>query len=72
MDLSSPGILFSGLAIGSIGALLFFYGKKNQDLRCLFTGIAMCVFPYFVSSLAIMWLAAAACLGGLYAWSRYE
>lgn len=71
MDLGSPAILISGFLIGGIGFVLFMYGKKQADFRCLFAGIAMCIFPYFVSSLAIMWLGAAACLGGLYAWSKY-
>jgi hypothetical protein len=72
MDLGNPAVLLSGLLIGSIGFVLFLHGKKQANLRCLVTGVALCIFPYFVSSLLLMWLGAAACIGGLYAWSRYE
>ena len=70
MDFDHPGLLFSGLIIGAIGAVLFVYGRKQENPRSMVTGVVMCIFPYFVGSLALMWLAAAACLGGLYAWSR--
>lgn len=71
MDLGNPWMLLSGLIIGGIGFVLFVIGKKQQNLRCLVTGIAMSVFPYFVGSLLALWLVTAACLGGLYAWSRF-
>lgn len=72
MDLSNPAALFSGLVIGVIGMGLFVYGKKQTNLKCLLTGGALCVFPYFVSSVLLLWLITAACLGGLYAMSRGE
>ena len=56
--------------IGGIGMVLLAYGKKQVSPRCLLTGGVLCVFPYFVSSLLIMWLVAGACLGGLYLSSR--
>ncbi len=71
MDFANPAVLFSGLLIGTIGAGLFIHGKKSENLKTLATGIVMCVFPYFVGSVALLWLGAAACLGGLYAWSSY-
>lgn len=70
MDLSNPAALMSGLFIGAVGMALFIHGKKCENVKTLITGIVMCVFPYFVGSLALLWLGAAACLGGLYAWSR--
>ncbi|MBX3359120.1 MAG: hypothetical protein KF745_11925 [Phycisphaeraceae bacterium] len=71
MDLTNPAVLLSGLFIGTIGVGLFIHGKKSENIKTLITGIVMCVFPYFVGSVALLWLGAAACLGGLYAWSRY-
>ena len=71
MDLGNPLALLSGLIIGGIGFVLFVLGKKQHNVRCLVTGVAMCVFPYFVGSLLALWLIAAACLGGLYAWTRF-
>jgi hypothetical protein len=70
MDLGNPWALFSGVLIGIIGTALVVYGKKQLDLRCLLAGILMCVLPCIVGSVAAMWALAAACLGGLYAWSR--
>jgi len=71
MDLGDPWILISGFLIGGVGFVLLMYGKKEWNLKCLATGLALCVFPYFVSSLALMWLIAAVCVGGLYVASKY-
>ncbi len=46
------------------------YGKKAQRLPHALTGLALCVFPYFVTSVALSWLITAVCLGGLYFVSR--
>lgn len=72
MDLSNPWVLMSGLLIGSAGFVVFLHGKRNADVKAITTGLVMCVFPYFVGSLALLWLGAVACLGGLYAWSRMD
>lgn len=71
MDLGNPWTLFSGLFLGLVGMGLFLYGKKQQDHRALLTGAALCVFPYFVTSLALTWLLAAGCFGGWWAWHKY-
>ncbi len=70
MNLSDPSLLISGLFIGLVGAALFMYGKKESNLRCLGTGVVLCVYPYFVSSLLVLWLIAAACVGALFLTSR--
>lgn len=70
MDFGNPASLFSGLFIGLIGLGLFMYGKKAQRLPHAMTGLALCVFPYFVTSVALSWLITAVCLGGLYFVSR--
>lgn len=71
MDLGDPLVLISGFLIGGIGFVILIYGKKEWNLKCLVTGLAMCIFPYFISSLALMWLIAAVCMGGLYFASKY-
>ena len=45
--------LLWGLLFGSIGTGYFIYGKKQQKSVVLMTGIGLCIFPYFVTS---MWL----------------
>lgn len=67
MDLTHPGALFSGLIIGVIGMAFFIYGKKQQHVPSLVAGVGMCIFPYFVTSLVVMWLLAVLCIGGLWA-----
>jgi hypothetical protein len=71
MDLGDPWILLSGLLIGGIGVVLFLYGKKQVNFKCLATGAVLCVFPYFVSSLLLMWVITGVCLGALYLSSRW-
>ncbi len=63
MDLGNPALLISGLFIGVVGAAVFMYGKKQCNLRCLAVGAALCIYPYFVSSLLLLWRIAAGCLG---------
>lgn len=65
MDLDHPAVLFSGLFIGMLGMAMFIYGKKQQNIRLLAGGLAMCIFPYFVTSLALTWILAALCVGGV-------
>lgn len=62
----SPAILFSSLIIGLIGMGLLLYGKKQPDLKCLAAGAGLCVFPYFVHSLLVMWLITGACCAALW------
>jgi hypothetical protein len=71
MDLGDPLVLISGFLIGGVGFVLLMYGKKEWNIKCLATGLVMCIFPYFISSLALMWLIAAVCVGGLYVASKY-
>jgi hypothetical protein len=72
MELPSFGLLLSGLLIGAVGLGLFIYGKKRPDPKCLLIGLGMCVYPYFVTSLALMWIIAALCLAAAYALPSFE
>lgn len=71
MDLSNPWSLFTGVVLGLIGMSLFVYGKKQETFPPMIAGAVLCVVPYFVGSILLLWLIAAACLAGLYAHSRY-
>jgi hypothetical protein len=59
------GSLFTSLLIGSIGLGLFLYGRKQNRLPQLVTGIALSAYPYFVGSVAWMIGIAVAVLAGL-------
>ena len=72
MDLGNPWMLMSGLLIGVVGMVLFNYGRKEADLKTLGVGIAMCVFPYFATTMLFLCLGFAALVGGLYALHRWD
>ena len=42
--------LLWGLLFGSVGLGFFIYGKKQQALVPLLCGMALMIFPYFVTS----------------------
>jgi hypothetical protein len=46
--------LMWGLLFGSIGLGYFIYGKKQSAMVPLICGLALMIFPYFVSS--TLWL----------------
>ena len=46
-------LIFS-ILFGSIGMGYFVYGKKQQAFVPLVAGLALCIFPYFVSSVYLM------------------
>ena len=52
----SFGSIVVGLIFGGIGFVAFVYGKKNAEMRPLFIGLALMVYPYFIPNL---WAAAA-------------
>ena len=64
-------LLLSALVIGTFGFGFFIYGKKMQDLRMLALGLALMIYPYFVHSMLIMWVIAAACIAGTFVLSRF-
>jgi hypothetical protein len=70
--LGSPAMFISSAFIGLVGTALFLYGKKQPDLRCLFTGVGMCVYPFFIHSVILLWVVFAAMVAGLYALIRHQ
>jgi hypothetical protein len=51
-DIAMPGtaVLLWGVLFGGIGIGFFTYGKKQRAVVPLFTGIALIVFPYFITN----------------------
>jgi hypothetical protein len=43
-----------GLVAGLIGTGYFMYGKKNHNLIMLWSGMALCVVPYFIGNTALL------------------
>jgi len=46
--------LLWGLLFGSIGLGYFIYGKRQRAVVPLLCGIALMVFPYFVSNIVLL------------------
>jgi hypothetical protein len=52
--------LLWGLVFGSVGLGFFLYGKKQRAVVPLVCGLALMVFPYFVSNTILLVLIGAA------------
>ena len=48
-----PTLLFLSLITSGVGLVLFVYGKKQDRMPQLLGGIAMMVYPYFVSTVTL-------------------
>ena len=53
-DGSMQGWLLWGLLFGSIGLGYFIYGRKQSAVVPLVCGLALIVFPYFVSNMMLL------------------
>lgn len=49
--MDDTSLLVSAMVFGSIGMGFFIYGKKQKTKVPLYSGIALFIFPYFVSNL---------------------
>ena len=58
MDVSSSGLLIS-VIFGAIGMGYMAYAKAQRDGRALIAGLALCIFPYFVTNTWLMILVGA-------------
>lgn len=64
MDFSA-GSLFASLLIGSIGLVLFVYGKRMERMPQLIVGAVLMAYPYFVTEVKWMTGIAVALVAGL-------
>ena len=57
MDLSlpSPDALLASLVFSVIGMGVFMYGKKQALMKPMAIGVALMVFPYFISRIWLQW-----------------
>jgi hypothetical protein len=51
----SAANLIGGLIFGSIGFVAFIYGKRMSLWKPMFCGLALMIFPYFVSNIVAMY-----------------
>lgn len=50
----TTSLLLWGLLFGSIGLGFFLYGKKQRRVVPLVCGLALMIFPYFVSDIILI------------------
>jgi hypothetical protein len=53
----SAANLIGGLIFGSVGFVAFIYGKRMNLWGPMFIGLALMIYPYFVSNDIILWAA---------------
>ena len=53
----SAANLIGGLVFGSIGFVAFVYGKRTNLWKPMFLGLALMVYPYFVSNDVVLFAA---------------
>ena len=52
--MDSSSIMIWSVLFGGIGIGYFMYGKKRKAVVPLFAGIALCIYPYFMTSLTML------------------
>jgi hypothetical protein len=62
----SAANLIGGFVFGSIGFVAFIYGKRMNLWKPMLLGIALMVYPYFVSNDAVMIVIGAIGTAGLF------
>jgi len=48
--MEGTSLLIWGMLFGAVGLGFFAYGKKQKAVVPLFTGVALFIFPYFISN----------------------
>lgn len=71
MDLTLPSgwYLFGACVFSIVGFAAFRYGKKTTSTNAMLIGVALMLYPYFISATWLLYLLGAALCGALY-WFR--
>ncbi len=51
-----PSLLFAGLVFGTLGVYVFKEGRRLTHVGKIILGIALIIYPYFVSSALLTWI----------------
>jgi hypothetical protein len=68
MDLPSPANLFGSVMFGIFGFAAYRYGKKSGNFNPMMLGVALMVYPYFISQTWLLYAIGVALCAGLYFW----
>lgn len=64
----TPANLFAAIVFGLVGLVAFNYGRKNVLIAPMVTGLALMVFPYFVTATWAVYLTGAVLCAALWYW----
>ena len=64
----SAAKIFAYIIFGAIGFVVFVYGKKNKFFRPMIIGVALMVYPYFISGTFFLYFTGIALIAALYFW----
>jgi ABC-type methionine transport system permease subunit len=62
-QLPSPGYLAGAFLFGLLGWVAYRYGKKREQPRVKWAGVAMMLYPYAVPQTWLLWLVGCALCG---------
>lgn len=62
----SSAVLFASVLFGAIGFAAFIYGKKSYRWKPLGLGVALMVYPYFISRAWLLYAIGGALCAGLF------
>jgi len=62
----TPAVLFASVLFGAIGLGAFIYGKKSYRWQPLGLGVALMVYPYFISQTWLLYAIGCALCAGLF------
>jgi hypothetical protein len=71
MVMPSPADLFGSLLFGIIGFAAFVYGKKSVLFVPMTAGVALMVYPYFVSQTWLLYAIGCALTVGMWLFRNY-
>jgi predicted membrane-bound dolichyl-phosphate-mannose-protein mannosyltransferase len=63
--------LLIGMISGVFGVAYFMYGKKQAKLSALISGVLLCVYPYFIESVALLCIIGIVLLAAPFVYERY-
>lgn len=68
MEFPSPANLLGSILFGIVGFAAYRYGKKSGSFNPMAIGVALMVYPYFISQTWMLYVIGLALCGGLYFW----
>ena len=66
--LPSAAELFASILFSTIGFAAFMYGKKSAHFQPMLVGVALMIYPYFISGTALLYGVGIVLCAALYWW----